>query len=742
MSNQNSLLKMYFCKKDGMLMLVKQTAYGPMWVCRHCEYSTFAQGVVQITNFKPKQARDKKIPLSGHLIRSKAEQFATEMGKTDFKASSGWLDGFKERNKISFKTICGESGAVNLQVAEQWKNNLRELIQDKDARDVFNLPLLMIGKAVNPRCFKNVKTKPVDYANSARAWMTSYLFEKWLLNLDKKYTKEKRKFILFIDNCTAHNSIPPMENVEVIFFPANMTSVIQPMDKGVIKNLKHFYRRFLVENISTGDSEALKIKLGVLQASRLCKKAWDQLTSETIKHCFKKAGFVKKEEDEENADDIIAETMPSVDGWEDVISNPTISYDDFLNVDAVCGEITDADIIAEVLNHNIEKQDGDEASGDEDESSVAGEMNVPSAAEATNYIMHLRRFFESKNDVVIPSEFTLIRNGQRVEGWPKLLVFDQYDPELNPTLDTLEDTVLLDKIEGHFLIGINRPQKRNCVDIETASKLIEAIKTFEKDESNVAILYGIGGNFCAGFDLSQLSKFEDFNNLPSANSNLGPMGPTKMLCSKPVIAAVDGYAVAGGLELALMCDLRVMEETAIMGVFCRRFGVPLIDGGTVRLPQLIGLSRAMDLILTGRQVDGKEAFDFGLANRLVACGTALGQAISLATCINKFPQSCLQADRRSAYYSSYDATSIQDALHYEWENAQPVLKEAVEVRVPLQGYGGAASVLMLELAAKASASMLGTDSNYRQSQTFTKVCLDHGAMINESCTPTPHSMRS
>ncbi|UYV80666.1 hypothetical protein LAZ67_19001323 [Cordylochernes scorpioides] len=389
-----------------------------------------------------KQARDKKIPVSGHLIRSKAEQFATEMGKTDFKASSGWLDGFKERNKISFKTICGESGAVNLQVAEQWKNNLRELIQDKDARDVFNvdetafkhekchggklskervtllvganmdgsekLPLLMIGKAANPRCFKNVKTKPVDYANSARAWMTSYLFEKWLLNLDKKFTKEKRKVILFIDNCTAHNSIPPMENVEVIFFPANMTSVIQPMDKGVIKNLKHFYRRFLVENILTGDSEALKIKLDVLQASRLCKKAWDQVTSETIKHCFKKAGFVKKEEDEENADDIIAETMPSVDGWEDVISNPTISYDDFLNVDddvAVCGEITDADIIAEVLNHNIEKQDGDEASGDEDESSVAGEMNVPSAAEATNYIMQLRRFFESKNDVS-PSIFT------------------------------------------------------------------------------------------------------------------------------------------------------------------------------------------------------------------------------------------------------------------------------------------------------------------------------------------------
>ncbi|UYV82577.1 hypothetical protein LAZ67_22000029 [Cordylochernes scorpioides] len=183
---------------------------------------------------------------------------------------------------------------------------------------------------------------------------------------------------------------PDLDKCVLKWFKQARDKKIPHMDKGVIKNLKRFYRRFLVENILTGYSEALKIKLDVLQASRLCKKAWDQVTSETIKHCFKIAGFVKKEEDEEKADDIIAETMPSVDGWEDVISNPTISYDDFLNVDddvAVCGEITDADIIAEVLNHNIEKQDGDEASGDEDESSVAREMNVPSAAEATNYIM-------------------------------------------------------------------------------------------------------------------------------------------------------------------------------------------------------------------------------------------------------------------------------------------------------------------------------------------------------------------
>lgn len=392
-----------------------------------------------------KQTRDKKIPVSGPLLRSKAEQFATELGKSNFKASTGWLDGFKERNKISFKSVCGESGAVNQQEANQWKKDLEEMIQDRNPKDIFNvdetglffkctpdktlafkdekchggklskeritllvganmdgtekLPLLMVGKSANPRCFKNVKSKPVDYVNNPRAWMTGSLFENWLLKLDKKFKKEKRKVILFIDNCTAHNTIALMENVKVIFFPANMTSVIQPMDQGIIKNLKYFYRRLLVEDILTGDDDALKIKLDVLQASRMCKKAWDQVTPETIKNCFRKAGFVKNENDEESSVETSAETMPSVDDWDDVITNPAISYEDFVNVDenvAVCGDLTNAEIIADVLN--VEKQDGDDASGDELMEDVP-EQTVPSAVEATNHIKELRRFFESRNDV-------------------------------------------------------------------------------------------------------------------------------------------------------------------------------------------------------------------------------------------------------------------------------------------------------------------------------------------------------
>lgn len=148
-----------------------------------------------------------------------------------------------------------------------------------------------------------------------------------------------------------------------------------------------------------------------------------------------------------------------------------------------------------------------------------------------------------------------------------------------------------------------------------------------------------------------------------------------MSLSKPVIAAIDGYAVAGGIELALWCDLRVMETNAVMGVFCRRFGVPLIDGGTVRLQALIGLSRAMDLILTGRPITGKEAFEFGLANRLVPTGTALGQAFQLANSLVKFPQKCLRADRASTYYAAYSAKSHDDALQNEFENGKHVIFE-------------------------------------------------------------------
>lgn len=193
---------------------------------------------------------------------------------------------------------------------------------------------------------------------------------------------------------------------------------------------------------------------------------------------------------------------------------------------------------------------------------------------------------------------------------------------------------------------IDRPDVKNCVDGPTAAGLAEAFRSFDADDdASVAILTGAGGSFCAGADLKAVSSGRG-NQV--AESGDGPMGPTRMLLSKPVIAAVEGYAVAGGIELALWCDLRVAAEDAVFGVYCRRFGVPLVDGGTVRLPRLIGQSHAMDLILTGRGVSGEEALHMGLANRLTAPGGALAEAVALAKEISKFPQICMRSDRRSA----------------------------------------------------------------------------------------------
>ncbi|HWN16775.1 MAG TPA: crotonase/enoyl-CoA hydratase family protein [Candidatus Dormibacteraeota bacterium] len=196
-------------------------------------------------------------------------------------------------------------------------------------------------------------------------------------------------------------------------------------------------------------------------------------------------------------------------------------------------------------------------------------------------------------------------------------------------------------------IVIDRPEARNAVDGPAARALTETFREFEADDSlRVAVLWGAGGVFCAGADLK--ARGTERGLTLSAEGD-GPMGPTRMAFTKPTIAAVEGYAVAGGLELSLMCDLRVAGDSAIFGVFCRRWGVPLIDGGTVRLPQLIGLSRALDLILTGRAVDAREALAFGLANRVVPAGRAREEAEALARSIAGFPPRCVRSDRRSAW---------------------------------------------------------------------------------------------
>jgi enoyl-CoA hydratase len=222
--------------------------------------------------------------------------------------------------------------------------------------------------------------------------------------------------------------------------------------------------------------------------------------------------------------------------------------------------------------------------------------------------------------------------------------------------------VLAEKEGSVTTITINRPEVGNAVDGPTAKELAAAFRQFEADEeARVAVLTGTGGYFCAGADLKGFTEGRA-NRLDEDGD--GPMGPTRMWLDKPVIAAVAGYAVAGGLEIALWCDLRVVERDAIFGVFCRRWGVPLIDGGTIRLTRLIGQSHAMDMILTGRPVEAEEALRMGLANRVVDPGTSLAEAETLAQQISRFPQQCMLSDRRSAYEQW--GLSIEPALKNEF----------------------------------------------------------------------------
>jgi len=223
---------------------------------------------------------------------------------------------------------------------------------------------------------------------------------------------------------------------------------------------------------------------------------------------------------------------------------------------------------------------------------------------------------------------------------------------------------------------IDRPHARNAVNGPTAIALFEAFDEFDRDDSaSVAVLWGDHGTFCAGADLKAIGTPDSNPTLPLHVAGPGPMGPTRMVLSKPVIAAVSGYAVAGGLELALWCDLRVVETDAVFGVFCRRWGVPLIDGGTVRLPRLIGHSRAMDMILTGRAVGADEALAMGLANRVVPTGQARQAAEELAAELARSPQGCMRADRLSAL-RQWGHSEI-DAMAFEFGSLSRVAAESI-----------------------------------------------------------------
>jgi enoyl-CoA hydratase len=234
------------------------------------------------------------------------------------------------------------------------------------------------------------------------------------------------------------------------------------------------------------------------------------------------------------------------------------------------------------------------------------------------------------------------------------------------------ETVRVEQSGPVTTVLLNRPDVRNAVDGPTAQALADAFRAFDADPAaSVAVLAGVGPAFCAGADLKAVGTSRGNRVAPDGD---GPMGPTRLVLRKPVIAAVSGHAVAGGLELALWCDLRVADETAVFGVFCRRWGVPLIDGGTVRLPRLIGQSRAMDLILTGRPVDASEALAIGLANRVVPAGQARVAAEELARQLAAFPQATMRSDRASALAQ----WEVADPMGTELTLGQAVLADALE----------------------------------------------------------------
>lgn len=350
-------------------------------------------------------ARGKNLPISGPLMKQKAKEFADALGHEDFEASTGWLDKFKKRHGIVAKTLCGESADANVRDREEWiVNVLPRLIQKYDQNDIFNadetglffkclpnktltfktekcfggkqskeritvlvasnmtglekLKLLVIGKAKNPRCFKGIRSLDVDYQSNKKAWMTGDIFTKWLLELDKKFGSQKRKVLLFIDNCTAHpkEAKDKLQNIELAYFPPNMTSLLQPMDQGIIYNIKQLYRKRILMNIlSQMEENKPVLAIDLLQAIRNLSTVWNAFVKpETIANCFRKAGFskdgVRTHWDEE--DFIPLADLAALQASFRKVTNVDASFEDYVNVDIdvqTTGIPSDEDILISVL---------------------------------------------------------------------------------------------------------------------------------------------------------------------------------------------------------------------------------------------------------------------------------------------------------------------------------------------------------------------------------------------------------
>jgi len=348
-----------------------------------------------------RQCRGQNVPVSGLLLKEKAKSFAKELGIPFFSASDGWLTNFKKRNGIVFKKICGESSSVDDNVCSEWHRKLSTLLKNYEPRNVFNtdetalffkclpdktftfkeekchggkhskdrltillavnmdgsekLTPLLIGKAAKPRCFKGIRSFPITYRANKKAWMTTELFNEWLFSLNEDMKKQERKILLFLDNCTVHNNPPTLINIELQFFPPNTTSKLQPLDQGIIKNFKTFYRQEVVKNVLECIESEQTPNISVLTAMIFVDKAWKKVAPSTILKCFKKSGFTIEIQETEN-DQLNIESIQ----WNSLPTQENVSFTDYVNVDedvAVWGVLSDADILENTLSIDEDNED-------------------------------------------------------------------------------------------------------------------------------------------------------------------------------------------------------------------------------------------------------------------------------------------------------------------------------------------------------------------------------------------------
>nr|XP_024218269.1 tigger transposable element-derived protein 6-like [Halyomorpha halys] len=387
-----------------------------------------------------KDRRAENIPLSGTLIKQKGRSFAAQLDITDFNGSNGWLEGFKKRYDLVFKKICGESAVVDNDCCNQWISDLPMIIDQYSPDDIFNadetalffrcipsatftfkgdpchggklskervtlllaasmsgkekLPLLMIGKSKKPRCLRGVRTLPLNYKNNIKAWMTRDIFTDWLRSIDIHMRLNKRKILLFIDNCSAHTHLPQFENIKIIFLPPNTTSRLQPMDQGIIKNFKQLYRTEVVKLILQKIENHETVDITILAAMRLARRAWNDVKSATVANCFKKSGFKtapggEKAGGEPDLENVIA----SEEDWSRVLGDTSASVDlpsfeDYVSIDdeaSVSGQSVDEEIVMQITQ-NAESEEEDDGSSDGKPS--------PSIQDATKAIETLQLFFE------------------------------------------------------------------------------------------------------------------------------------------------------------------------------------------------------------------------------------------------------------------------------------------------------------------------------------------------------------